>query len=52
MGTTITTEHSKSKSVAEYAEQKLEKENDVNMFNGTPSTFLTSKISLDQHSVQ
>ncbi|KAM3133748.1 hypothetical protein pb186bvf_014157 [Paramecium bursaria] len=52
VGTTITTEHSKSKSVAEYAEQKLEKENDVNMFNGTPSTFLTSKISLDQHSVQ
>ncbi|CAD8122584.1 unnamed protein product [Paramecium sonneborni] len=55
--TTLNTEHSKSKSVLDeqcirmiYYER--EKENDMNLLNiGTPSTYLHSKISIEQQSV-
>ncbi|CAK61680.1 unnamed protein product (macronuclear) [Paramecium tetraurelia] len=55
--TTLNTEHSKSKSVLDEQCIRMiyydrEKENDVNLLNiGTPSTYLHSKVSIEQQSV-
>ncbi|CAD8105717.1 unnamed protein product [Paramecium primaurelia] len=55
--TTLNTEHSKSKSVLDEQCIRMiyydkEKENDMNLLNiGTPSTYLHSKISIEQQSV-